>query len=452
LGREFARGQRTPKSFPACARLGLAFFLIGSAAAFAQPAAQPILAGTTVSSSRQFTIEAEDPRVRSNCASFVEQIRQVWIEIMGPEAGAWEIPVHVMFPRDQRRRPRAGITLGAITGDGNQTRLQLTVWDPSFVGSIEFAGWIFQALALEFAARATPLERSSRLAPPWMTQAWVQTWLARREPVPTQMLEGLLGGSRPPTAASLLRRRSPAGSLAEITTFRILSWSLWRTLAELPDGRRGLRHLVLLLPGTDLNQEEILAAFPSLDNQWDRLERQWSLVLARQAYTNRTRLLSLQETGRELRRLLDLKGEMPVRGGEPEKLEGPVAMQAIARMDGGGHALNRLTNQLVLLETRANPLLAPVIREYREIAFLLTRRPRSNLRPRLESNLELQERVQAWGARINDELNTFEVNRQGPSDPVFQQMLRAQSEAFTPEPRRDAITTAIDLAESSRRK
>jgi hypothetical protein len=411
-----------------------------------------VLAGTTVSSSRQFTVEAENPRLRSNCASFVEQIRQVWIELLGPEAGRWELPIYVQFPPDQRRRPRAGVTLGAVTGDGNQTRLQLTIWDPNLVGTPELASWIFQALALEYAARSTPLERSSRLAPPWMTQAWVQTWLARREPVPTQMLEGLMSGSRPPTASSLLRRRAPAGSLTEATTFRILSWSLWRTLAEFPDGRPGLRHLVKILPGTDLNQEDILAAFPSLENQWERLERQWSLVLARQSYTNRTRLLSLQETGRELQKLLDLKGELPVRGGEPEAVEGPLAMQAIARMDGGTHALNRLTNQLVLLETRANPLLAPIIREYREISFLLTRRPRSNHRQRITDNMELQQRIQAWGSKISDEMNTFEVNRQGPSDPMFQQMLRTQTEAFTPEPRRDAISTALDLLETRQRK
>jgi len=415
--------------------------------------AEPVPQNITISTSRQFVIYSDSREVRSRAASFAEELRGVWTETLGL-TGAWEYPVRIQFVEDARRRPRQSVGLTVVEGDAGAMWVQLTVTDPSLIGTPEFAEWIFQALALEYTARffRPAQNRVSRLAPQWFIQGLIQQWIGRRTPPPAQIVEGLLSGSKPPTVASLLRQRSPIPSAADQLTFRLLSLGLLRTLADTTEGRAGLRELIGRLGEADIDQAAILRAFPSLEEQPERLERQWALTLARLAYTTRVRLLTFSATQKELENVFSLTGELPRRGGEAEELTGPLAMLAIARNEGGQRVLTGLMSVLIQLEMRAHPLYAAVVREYREIAQLLTRRPRSNPRKRIEENIELQAGIGEMGSAIADALNAFEVNRAGAPDPAFQKMLRVQSSLLEPEPRRDAITRTLDGFESRQGK
>lgn len=407
----------------------------------------------TISSSRQFVVRADDREVRLRAVSFAEELRAVWNEALGLK-GAWEFPVRIEVAEEGRRRVRRSVVLNVMTGDRNEPWVQLSLSDPAMIGSPELAEWIFQALALEYTARFYPPAPNSatRLAPQWLVQALVQQWQGRRNPVPVQLVEGLLSGPKPPTVASIVRQRNPLPSTAEQVTFRLLSLGLLRTLAETKEGRAGIRELVGRLGDGEIDQAAIMKAFPSLENKPERLERQWALTLARLAYTSRVRLLTFSATERELQNLFSIEGELPRRGEDPEKVRGPLAMLPVARSPGGQRAMNGLTAMLIQLEMRAHPLYAAIIQEYRLIAQSLARRPKTSMRKRIEENIALQEKVRAMGESVADVLNTFEVNREGASDPQFQKMLRVQSALIEPEPRRDAISRALDSFESSQRK
>jgi hypothetical protein len=431
-----------------------AFAVLLYCASSFQGRAEPVPVDTTISPSRQFVVQAESREVRSRAVSFAEEIRGVWVETLGL-TGAWEFPVRIEFVEDARRRSRQSIGLNVLAGDRDTLWVQLTVADPQLIGTPELAEWIFQALALEYTARffRPAPNRVSRLAPQWFSQALIQQWTGRRNPPPAQIVDGLLSGPKPPTVASILRRRSPIPSAADQLTFRLLSLGLLRTLSETKEGRAGLRELIGRLGEAEIDQDAILRAFPSLEEKPERLERQWALTLARLAYTNRVMLLSFSATERELKNVFSLSGELPKRGdAEGEKLTGPLAMLAIAQDPGGQRALSGLMSVLIQLEMRAHPLYTAVVAEYREIAQILIRRPRSKLRKRIEENLELQDQITEMGTAIADALNAFEVNREGAPDPAFQKMLRVQSALLEPEPRRDSITRALDSFESRGRK
>jgi len=447
---------RRPAFFPSFApRFSLQFALIlALLPAFLLPAmAELVPRDSTTSTSRQFVVQSENREVRSRAASFAEEIRTVWVETLGL-TGNWQFPVRILFPGQERRRPRQSVNLTMLAGDRDSLWVQVTVTDPGLIGSPELAAWIFQALALEYTARFFPPapNRVSRLAPQWFVQGLVQQWQGRRNPPPVQIVEGLLAGPKPPTVAGILRQRNPIPSATEELTFRLLSLALVRTLVESPQGRAGLRELVGRLGEAEMDQAAILRAFPSFEEKPERLERQWALTLARLAYTTRVRLLGFAAMQRELSSVFALTGELPRRGGEVEEVSGPLAMLALARDSTGQRALTGLVGVLLQLEMRSHPLYAPIVREYREIALHLARRPRSNLRKRIEENMELQAQVQSMGEQMADALNAFEINRGGAPDPGFQQILQVQNAILEPEPRRDAITRALDSFESRQRR
>ena len=428
----------------------LIFFPFFQSLLHAQAIPEP--AGQTISTSRQFTITGADRQARSRMASLAEDVRSVWAAALGLSP-SWEFPILINFPEESRRRVRQSVALQVLAGDGDTLAFQLTIWDPALIGQPEMAQWILQALAAEYTARyfRPAVNRPFRLAPEWFIQAITQQWLTRRSPPALQLLEGLLNSPRPPTVAGVIRQQAFSGSSAELVTYRLLAQGLLQTLSEAPEGKAGLRELVGRLGEREMDLTAILAAFPSLENA-DRLERQWTLTLARRAVTTRTHLLSFAETVRELQKILSLESELPVKRNEVEALQGPLALLGIAREQGGAHRLGGIVAELMQLEVRTHPLFHPVVREYREICHQLMRRPRSRMRERIEKNMELTDQLRQLGESISEALHLYEVNSPAPvSRPASRSTAPPISTAWEPAPRRDAITRALDLFEEKNR-
>ena len=125
-----------------------------------------------------------------------------------------------------------------------------------------------------------------------------------------------------------------------------------------------------------------------------------------------------------------------------------MALLGLAREQGGAHRLGEIVGELMQLEVRAHPLFQPIVREYREVAHLLIRRPRSNPRQRLEENDALAQQINALGESVNEALHLFEVNRPAPvSRPAPSTRPVSTTADWQPAPRRDALTRAIDAFE-----
>jgi len=438
--------------YHACLRtivLATAFSWCLEVSLFAQPVTAPALSRPSISTSRQFIVYSSDGNLRSLAAGLAEESKEVWLEVIGPP-DQWQMPIYVYFPEEVRRRPRQPFQISIVEGDGSAIRLELVFWDRQILKNPVFPAAILQALAIEFAARTQPPRagQTMQFAPLWLTEAMVQEVLGKKQPMPGQLLEGVMSGARPPTVAGLFRQRNLPGSVTEQTTFRLLSLALLKTLLNSPEGRQGFRQFCAHPENFDTGAEAIFQSFPSFEGQMQTLERQWALTIARMSFTSRARLLSFVETRRELARILDLQTESAPGRDDSIPLTGADAFMPLARSQGGPRLMMGVVGQLMQLELRSHPLYQPLIREYREIAHNLARRPRSNQRRRVEATNELVESAERFADRIEDAMNVYEVNRAGASDPQFGQMLRLQDEVFQEAPRRDALSLALDAAEA----
>lgn len=404
---------------------------------------------SSTSTSRQFVAFSQDRNLRSRTLDFAEQVKKSWLEALAlPDR--WQFPILLVYHETGRWRAPEPFAISFL-GDGEGSyRWQIDIRDAASATSPELATKIFQVLVLEWNSRQLLPRpgRSVKLPPLWLTEALLQNFLTRRQPPPVQLIENLVNNPRPPTAQSILRQKALPTSVTEQVVYRLLSYALLRTLLEAPNGPARLATLLRDKPPGEIPDDAFLAAFPEWENNWEILERNWLLTLARLNHTSRTGFLSLRETRQELDRLLEAKGTVPRKDGTLEEIRGTEAYSAIAREQGGPRILLGRGNQLLQLELRAHPLYQPIVREYREILFELARRPKWKPGRRLErveaTRLELNQRAEAF----EDYLDWFEANQTTSPDPAFQQILRMQAQVLAPEKRRDAISRALDRYES----
>lgn len=400
---------------------------------------------SSTSTSRQFTVFSRDRDLRSRTLDLAERVKKSWLETMRlPDR--WAFPILLVFNESGRWRGSDPFAISFLSDGESSFRWQLEIRDSNAANTPEMTAKLFQLLLLEFSTRENPPKPggSIKLPPLWITEALVQNLLSRRQPPPVQLIENLVNNPRPPTAQSIFRQRSLPSSITEQIVFRLLSYSLLRTLLEAPSGPERLANLLRLPPEGELPDQNILAAFPEWQGNWEILERNWLLTLARLNHTSRTGFLSMRETRQNLIQLLTAQASKVNRDGSITEVTGAEAFTLIVREPGGPRTLNHQGGLLLQLEVRAHPLYQPIVREYREILLELARKPKWKPGRRLErveiTRAELDQRTSA----MEDHLDWFEANQTTAPDPGFRQILRLQAEVLTPDSRTDVISRSLD--------
>lgn len=430
---------------------GLAGILFSGAALAQKPDAAFGPPPSSTSNSRQFIVFSHDRNLRSRTVDFVEQVKKSWLETFRlPDR--WQFPILLVFHESGRWRSSEPFTISFLSDGEGSYRWQIDIRDPATATSPEMAAKLFQALLLEYHSRLDPPKpgRNLKLPPLWLTEALLQNLLSRRDPPPVQLIENLVNNPRPPTAQSILRQKNLPASVTEQIVYRLLAYSLLRTMIESPAGPERLTTLFRTTPPGEIPEDAILAAFPDWQNNWEILERNWLLTLARLNHTSRTGFLSLRETRQELARLLAARASTTKKDGTVEEATGANAYPLIAREQGGPRTLIGRGNQLLQMELRAHPLYQPIVREYREILLELARRPKWKPGRRLERVETVRAELDERSAAFEDFLDWFEANQTTSADPAFQQILRLQASVLSPDSRPDAISRALDRYEPRR--
>ncbi|MCX7713312.1 MAG: hypothetical protein N2035_06575 [Chthoniobacterales bacterium] len=399
--------------------------------------------GVTISSSRQFWVEDEDREFRGKVATFAETVRIVWTNALDLREEP-KTPIRIVFPNDLRGKPREGAAVNCLVNKNKILEVQLHIWERSWVESDKMAEWIFQALAVEYTGRSHPIKEGLRtpLAPLWFVQGLVQMWKMRREEPPLRMLSGLMSGSRPPTASAIIRQRVISGAPGELEIYRLLAYGVWRALEGLPEGKTGLRSLAASLARQDLDVAAVLSAYPSLGGQVERLERQWGLALAKLLQSAKFDRLSISDSLNELKKILNI--EIPDRKGQP--LRGMEAYAQLARERNGQQRIRILLRDLLSLEMLANPLVQPIVREYRLLAEDLARHSKLRKTKRLQEIALMQAQLTKFGEKIEEELDLWIANMPNPRPSPRKHSLSSPQREMT-EPRLDSITRALDAAQ-----
>jgi hypothetical protein len=111
--------------------------------------------------------------------------------------------------------------------------------------------------------------------------------------------------------------------------------------------------------------------------------------------------------------------------------------------------LGLLTHELRELATRANPVYAPIVAEYSEIAARLARRKTGGIARRLERLRSARENVAAQMRQIDDYLNWFEATGLARPSGEFADYMRAAERAAQPDrAKHDPISVYLDALET----
>src|SRR5213076_138237 len=207
------------------------------------------------------------------------------------------------------------------------------------------------------------------------------------------------------------------------TLYRAYSFALVDLLCQAQDGPRRLARYIVDLPAASNDPMLVLRNhFPEL---LEAAQNVWAKQIARLSTAQPYQLLGSAETERLLKEKLRLK--ISERGVERNyELE---EFAAFVKSASAKNALGLLTHDLSELATRANPIYAPIVAEYSEIAARLARRKTDGIARRLERLRSVRGNVAAQMRQIDDYLNWFEATGLARPSGEFADYMRAAERA-----------------------
>ena len=419
-------------------------FLAGALIAVTTFAA-PIEQSTTTS--RQFIVYGTDVAVRSAICDFAERTKRELLALLN-ERDDWKtaIVINAQYPQaNLPELPQLSVELGQ-TGFG--LKLQLDLVMSSHVSRPEIRREILKALLLEMMYRGQPNLPAGTtyvLPPEWLLHGIPSAESDLSRDRVAAMLALPAARNTVLSLERFLTQRPEQLDAAGRTLYRAYAFALVDLLSGAPGGPPRLARFVADLPVASKDPvSELGKHFPDLLAS-EMAEKNWAKQIARLSTGQPYQLLGSAETERLLTK--KLRFEISERG-VPQSY----ALEEFAVFLKSGSAKNvagSLAHDLRVLAMRANPVYAPIVAEYAEIAARLVRGKTSGIRKRLERLRWARENVMAQMRHIDDYMNWFEAtNLAGPSgefDDYFRAADRAHQRQRT---KRDPISVYLDVLET----
>jgi len=401
------------------------------------------LPARSVSPSRQFIIYGADAASRGAASELAERTKANFLALLR-RPDRWKTPVIINFQLPQANLPKipaAGLRFSQ-TGFGLKLQLDLTIARDVDGSLVERA--LLRAILLEMIYRNQPdIAAGTRYVQPpdWLLDGALALTPGRdRGPLVDALLlpnkiiplEGLL---RPGRISEL---DSPARLL-----YRAYSFALVQLLVDAPGGPEQLvRYIDNLSRSSTDPLADLRAQFPTLDGS---AEKTWRSSVARLRATQSYQLLTFAETERRLGESLCVRISDP---GHPTRMVQlddlsqrkivPVEIAAIAA----------LSQELLLLAARANPILRPIVQEYQQVASLLVKGKRKGLTARLAQLQASRAKLTTRMTEIDDYMNWFEATQSKTKSGAFADYLKAVQGQNAARPRRrDALSVYLDAME-----
>jgi hypothetical protein len=397
----------------------------------------------SVSPSQQFIIYGADAASRGAVSELAERTKANFLALLR-RPDRWKTPVIINLQLPQANLPKipaAGLRFSQ-TGFGLKLQLDLTIPQDLDGSLVERA--LLRAILLEMIYRNQPdIAAGTRYVQPpdWLLDGALALTPGRdRGP----LVEALLLPDKIIPLEELLRpgRISELDSPARLL-YRAYSFALVQLLVDATGGPEQLvRYIDNLSRSSTDPLADLRAQFPTLDGS---AEKTWRSSVARLRATQSYQLLTFAETERRLGELLCVRISDP---GHPTRMVQlddlsqrkilPVEIAAIAA----------LSQELLLLAARANPILRPIVQEYQQIASLLVKGKRKGLTARLAQLQASRAKLTTRMTEIDDYMNWFEATQSKTKSGAFADYLKAvQGQNEAPPRRRDALSVYLDAME-----
>ena len=393
----------------------------------------------TISTSRQFIVFGDDAHLRGSVAQAAELTKRDLLAIL-QIADRWSVPILVNLTPAQTNVPevqRAALYFSQ-TGAGLKIQLDLVI-DRDFEPAI-LRSELVRALLLELSYRSLPALAPGQIytqAPDWLV-AGILAWndmspellnvLENAEPIPLKDLLAL--------HPALLDSQSRL-------LYRASACALLHSILEAPNGRAQLVRFIADLPNAPPDSiGDLRAHFPFLGKNENETEKIWRADVQRLTKSADFPLLTFRQTSEQLD---DCLQQSIGRNTEPLTLE-ESAQARRAAID--KHAAAALGERLMLLGTRAHPLLRPIIEHYERAAAGLARNSRPSAKA-MAGTAALRRAVNSRMREVDDYMNWFEATQAAEPSGAFAGYLRSvQGEDAAPPRRRDPISIYLDAMEA----
>ena len=392
-----------------------------------------------MSPSRQFIIYASSTALRGAVSELAEQTKANLLTLLR-QPDRWKTPIVVNLQPAQANLPE--IPSAALrfsqTGFGLKLQLDLTIGESIDAALVERE--LLRAILLEMIYRSEPdvAPGTAFVEPPdWLLDG-VLAIMPGRDRGP--LVEALSVSDKQTSVEEFLRQRPALLDSPARLLYRAYSLSLLELLVNGTDGHSRLtRYIDNLSHASNDPFADLKAQFPLLG---DDVKKTWQSALARPSGAQNYQLLTFAESEQRLDELLRVK--IPDAGNSSKQVElSELAQRKLSAVE--KMALGRVSENLVLLTIRANPVMRPIVREYQQIAALLVRGKRKRVAQRLARVQATRTTLGARMSDIDDYMNWFEATQSKTGSGVFVDYLRAVGESQIPAPRRrDPLSVYLD--------
>src|SRR5438094_2623490 len=393
----------------------------------------------SVSPSHQFIIYGANVTLRGAVSELAERTKANLLALLR-QPDRWKTPIVVNLQSAQANLPE--IPPAALrfsqTGFGLKLQFDLTIGENIDATLVERE--LLRAILLEMIYRSEPdvAPGTAFVEPPdWLLDGVLAITPGRdRGP----LVEALSVSDKRTSLEEFLRQRPALLDSPGRLLYRAYSLSLLELLVNGTDGHSRLgRYIDNLSHASNDPFPDLKAQFPSLGHD---VEKTWQSGLARPSSAQNYQLLTFAESEQRLDELL------PVKIPDAENSSKQVELSELAQRKLSAAekmALSRVSENLVLLTIRANPVMRPIVREYQQIAALLVRGKRKRVPQRLARVQATRTTLGARMSDIDDYMNWFEATQSKTGSGVFVDYLRAVGESQIPAPRRrDPLSVYLD--------
>lgn len=412
----------------------------------ASEARESSLIGKTISSSGQFVVYSKDATRRTNIVQRAEAVHSQWLQKIGSdESGSHPVIIQDLIGT-ANPRGKSNTATGVFEGDEGTLKVQTDIYDASALNGFAFETEVFRALGLERIYRKHPLKagKAFHSPPSWLLEGLAEEMRIQENGTPEAVYAALLQSNRPPKIEDFLKAKPGLMEATSLALYRTQALALLRALQQLPDGQKGLAAFLDSLAENDADIKSLLTAFPSLENDPSRLGKIWTLSIARGSTSKSMEPLSIGETVKSLKELLDITAPLDPKKPESGKATGAEALPLLARSSGGPYLMRQKGAEFLALEFRAHPLIKPVISEYRVITTQLASKPKKNVEKQIDENGKILDLLLQRTGHVEDYLNWFEATQ---LDTLSEDFVEITNAPETPK-RTDPISLYLDAIEN----
>ena len=271
---------------------------------------------------------------------------------------------------------------------------------------------------------------------------------------PAWLVEGLLASMPGRDRGSFVRALNACEKITSLTDFlrqnfellnpawqivyRGYSFALIQWLLGNEEGRARVgRYIDYLASASNDSVAEFRSAFPEVAAK--DLEKNWQSRIS--ALKKSNELLTFSETEKELDDLLETRFPAAAEHGKSVSLSTLCLQRADRAQE---PALKKFAQQLMLLSTRANPVLRPVVEEYQQLVARLALRKNHGVSARLAELEKLRARLLARMTEVDDYMNWFEATQLNTASGLFDDSLKLRESTTH---RKDPLSIYLDAVE-----